>query len=97
MLPSTIVGSLVVDHQPKPFALDVPSGKVTVGRAVEADPLQAQMSREERGAAERQVRAEVEGAREIRLDTFPCPICHASVDVVRHPDRWAGDRCARCG
>jgi hypothetical protein len=97
MLPSTIVGSLVVDRAPQPFALDVASGKVSVGRAVEADPHQAQMSAEERGAAERQVRAQVPKASEIRLGAYRCPICKKWIDVVRHPDRWAGDRCARCG
>lgn len=96
MLPSTICGSLVLERGPVSFVLDVATGAVTIDRAPAADPHQAEMSREEREAATRQVLREVRGARDVRLGVYRCDRCGASVDVVRHPSRWAGDRCTRC-
>ena len=97
MLPSKIVGSVTTSGREQPFVLDVATGKVALGSFGEPDPLQGQMAPDERAASERQVKAMVKGASAVRLGSYRCPDCGASVDVIREPARWSGDRCAACG
>jgi hypothetical protein len=96
MLPAIIVGSVVSARGVEPFVLDTPTGRVTTGRYAAADPPQGNMSREEKGAAERRVRAEISAVTEVRLGAFRCPRCERWIDVVKAPDDWSRNRCARC-
>jgi hypothetical protein len=96
MLPSTIVGSVTTSRGNEPFVLDTPTGRVTTGKYREAHHHQAQMARDERSAAETQVRAQLSGVKEVRLGQYQCPKCQRWVDVVKDPAGWSGSKCARC-
>jgi hypothetical protein len=59
--------------------------------------MQRSVGHGERGAIEGQVRAEVKGAREVRVGSFHCSSCGKWIDVVSDPERWKGEQCAACG
>jgi hypothetical protein len=67
MLPARFVGTVVTADGEEPFVLDTATGTVTVGRHEDPDPQQARVGKDELAAAERQVRAQVPGAREVRF------------------------------
>ena len=96
MLPGKIVGTVVTARGSQPFVIDTPTGNVTVGSFEEAHPKQKMVGPMEAEAIEKQVRAQVSGASDVRIGSFQCPKCSRWVDVVRSPDDWSGDACARC-
>ncbi len=98
MLPAVLVGTVVTASGARPFALDTPTGKVTLGCWREPDTRQRQLGPAERGAIERQVRAELGSVvREVRIGRYRCPRCDRWVDVETAPESWQGETCSRCG
>ena len=95
MIPSKLIGTVVTPGGPQPFVLDVASGNVTVGRYDTMDPKQRDLAPDAEGAALRQVRKKVKGAREVRLGAYHCPVCGRWVDLS-DGKVWDGDRCSRC-
>jgi hypothetical protein len=96
MLPGKIVGTVVTAAGAQPFVIDVPTGKVGVGRYVEADHEQRSIGAMERQAIEKQVKAGVAGARDVRIGSYQCPKCQRWVDVVKDAGGWDGDHCSKC-
>lgn len=96
MLPNKIVGSVVTASGATPFVIDTATGKVTTGSYTDADPVQRNMSGMEAGAVDKQVRAEISGAKRVRVGEYQCPECDRWVDVVKNPGGWSGDHCSRC-
>lgn len=96
MLPSKIIGSVILPGGCQPFVLDTPSGRVRVGKYADVDPDQGLLGSDENGAVKRQVEAEVSAVREVRVGSYRCPKCERWVDVVKSPSEWSGDCCANC-
>lgn len=96
MLPNKIIGSVVTASGATPFVIDTATGKVTVGDYTPPDPVQRNMSSMEEGAVDKQIRAEVSGAKRVRIGLYQCRECDRWVNVVKSPGDWSGDRCSRC-
>ncbi len=96
MLPNTIVGTVVTGSGPLPFVIDTATGKVSTGRHASADPMQRNMGSMEQSAVDKQVRAKVSGAKDVRIGSYLCQGCSRWVDVVKSPNEWSGDSCSRC-
>jgi hypothetical protein len=96
VLPGKIVGTVVTSKGAQAFELDVPSGKVKLGKHGDADRMQSAMGSGERGAIDKRVRAEVAGVREVRIGQFRCPSCGRWVNVEDDTDAWTGKSCASC-
>ena len=96
MLPNTIVGSVVTSKGATPFVINTATGDVKTGTYAAADSGQRNMNSMEHGAVDKQVRAKVSGARDVKIGSYQCPTCQRWVDVVKKPNDWRGDHCAQC-
>ncbi|MEM9694240.1 MAG: hypothetical protein AAGA56_16945 [Myxococcota bacterium] len=99
MIPSRIIGSVVLAGGTQPFTLDTTTGQVRVGPRPpleQVDPAQGKLPKETHDAIEGQVRAKVRGLRELRVGAFRCTSCSRWVDLMRQRDEWSGERCIDC-
>ena len=95
MLPAKIVGTVVKGGACVPFELDTPSGNVKTGSFAEPHHDMGMLGRSEKGAVDKQVRAQVSGASKVRVGEYRCPKCDKWIDVTKSGS-WNGDRCSRC-
>ena len=96
MLPARIIGTVVSASGCQPFTLDTPSGNVTTGKYQDPDRDQGLLGSDEKKAVQRQVKAQLGEAREVRVGEYRCPKCDRWVDVSKGRG-WSGDKCDRCG
>jgi hypothetical protein len=96
VLPNTIVGTVVTAAGPLPFVIDTATGQVKTGNYAAADPDQRNMGSMENGAVDKQVRANVGGAKDVRIGSYHCAKCSRWIDVIKRPGDWSGDSCSRC-